>query len=203
MIFWCQSHDAGQIYALYVYVEDHRFNTDGTLSRTVFVKVSLAGYGWFSSQKTLRFWHVLANTCWRVCMLFNFQLLVVDWVSIETVFNRIHPRWLAGFLNHGSEFLIYIILEAGSRNTGGFINLFCWHAQRGKYSEFCCTFRRVWWRTVKPKMFICKKTWQTSNGRKRDAIFVKFSQNRQSWAWFEQNPLQFCQFVRDLFVSEV
>ena len=36
---------SGQIYALYVYVEDHRFNTDGTLSRTVFVKVSLAGYG--------------------------------------------------------------------------------------------------------------------------------------------------------------
>ena len=34
---------SGQIYALYVYVEDHRFNTDGTLSRTVFVKVSLAG----------------------------------------------------------------------------------------------------------------------------------------------------------------
>eukprot|EP00438_Fugacium_kawagutii_P002544 Skav207760 [mRNA] locus=scaffold181:253266:281559:+ [translate_table: standard] len=31
--------DPGQIYALYVYVEDHRFNTDGTLSRTVFVKV--------------------------------------------------------------------------------------------------------------------------------------------------------------------
>ncbi|CAK9089626.1 unnamed protein product [Durusdinium trenchii] len=31
--------DPGQIYALYVYVEDHRYNTDGTLSRTVFVKV--------------------------------------------------------------------------------------------------------------------------------------------------------------------
>ncbi|CAJ1433692.1 unnamed protein product [Effrenium voratum] len=31
--------DPGQIYALYVYVEDRRFHTDGTLSRTVFVKV--------------------------------------------------------------------------------------------------------------------------------------------------------------------
>ena len=38
---------------------------------------------------------------------------------------------------------------------------------------------------------------------KGDAIFVKFSQNRQSWAWFEKKTLQFCQFVRDLFVSEV
>ena len=39
------SHAPGQIYALYVYVEDRRFHTDGTLSRTVFVKAAQKGWG--------------------------------------------------------------------------------------------------------------------------------------------------------------
>lgn len=96
---------SGQIYALYVYVEDHRFNTDGTLSRTVFVKVSLAGCDFRPSHPKVL--PCFGHTCWMVWILFNFQLLVVD-------------------------------------------------------------------------------SW------KGDAIFVKFSQNRQSWAWFEKKH---CNFV--------
>ena len=88
----CQTR-SGQIYALYVYVEDHRFNTDGTLSRTVFVKVSVA-------DGSLAGWMFIVQGGWVAVFLFVERLgFSCKTLRCWYVFDRIPVGWSSDFVS--------------------------------------------------------------------------------------------------------